>query len=208
MHRTNPRHGSARSQPLGDLAEILPGLAVARKTTEGGVETPFIGVGDLDGVGNVSSATALERALLAPGRSTDGYRVQPGDILVTARGTQLKVALVDPDTAGAVLSANLLCVRPRPDQLLPGALAAWLVTPAGQAALTGRYHSTTGLLALTAAVVRGLPVPVPPLATQIRVADLFDATRTGYVAARRAAEARHALGIAVVASLFTSEDSP
>lgn len=208
MHRLIARHQPHSHYPLGDLAEVFPGLSVARKKVVDGIDTPFIGVGDLDGAGNVAEADALERAPLPAGRSTDGYRVRAGDVLLTSRGTQLKVALVDEATEGAVLSANLLCIRLGPDRLLPRALAAWLLTPEGLGALTGRYHSTTGLLALTTPVVRGLPVPVPALATQARAAALFDATRTGYVAARRAADARQALGLAAITRLFTSEDRP
>jgi hypothetical protein len=192
--------------PLDELAEVFPGLSVARKVSDDGADTPIIGVGDLDGVGNVAATVDLERATLPVGRSTDGYRVRAGDVLLTARGTLLKVGLVDEATDGAVLSANLLCIRARSDRLLPGALAAWLITPTGQAALTGRYHSTAGMLALTTPVVKGLPVPVPPLATQVRAAALLDATRIGYVAARRAADSRQALGLAALARLFTLED--
>ncbi|MCB9778544.1 MAG: hypothetical protein H6742_08290 [Alphaproteobacteria bacterium] len=208
MNRPEARRQRHPHHPLGDLAEVFPGLSVARKKSDDGVDTPIIGVGDLDGAGNVAAAADLERAPLPLGRATDGYRVRPGDVLLTARGTQLKVGLVDEVTDGAVLSANLLCIRLRPDRLLPGALAAWLITTRGQAALTGRYHSTTGLLALTTPVMRGLPVPLPPRATQERAAALFDATRIGYVAAQRAADARQALGLAVITSLFTSEDRP
>lgn len=206
MNRRNTGRRRHAHRPLGELAEVFPGLSIARKKTKGGIDTPIIGVGDLDGVGNVAAADALERAQLSAGRTTDGYRVRAGDVLLTARGTQLKVALVDTTTEGAVLSANLLCVRPRPGPLLPGTLAAWLLTGEGQAALTGRYHSTTGLLALTASVIRGLPVPVPPPELQTRAAALFDATRIGYVAARRAADARQALGLAAIASTFAFKD--
>lgn len=191
--------------PLSDLAVISAGLAVARKTGDEGVETPVIGVVDLDGFGNVASSSSLERLRLLHSRNLDGYRVRAGDVLITARGTQLKVALVDDATAGAVLSANLLSIRPRVDRLLPGSLAAWLQTPRGHAALTERFHSTTGLLALTTPVVRALPVPVPPLAVQEQAAALFDATRAGYIAARRAADARRALGLAALSTLFSQD---
>jgi type I restriction enzyme M protein len=208
MHKPTARRHRHPHAPLGDLAEVFPGLAVARKKTDDGIDTPIIGVSDLDGAGSVAGVEDLERAPLPLGRSTDGYRVRVGDVLITARGTQLKVAVVDAATEGAVLSANLLCIRPREDRLLPGALAAWLLTAEGHAALTGRYHSTTGLLALTTTVVRRLPVPVPPLAVQSRASALFDATRTGYIAAMRAADARQALGLAAITSIFTSEDRP
>jgi type I restriction enzyme M protein len=200
-----PRHSVHH---LDDVAEVFAGLAVARKTAEGGIEAAIIGVADLDGTGGVAALPDLERILLQPGRYLDSYRVRAGDILLTARGTQLKVALVDAATEGAIVSANLLCIRPRPDRIRPGALAAWLLTAAGQGALTGRFHSTTGLLALTTPVVRGLPIPVPPLDVQALVAALFDATRSGYIAARRAADARRALGLAAITTLFSSEDTP
>ena len=191
--------------PLSDLAEVFAGLAVGRKTTDEGELTPVIGVADLDGFGSVAGRAALEQQRLVPGRAIDGYRARTGDVLLTARGTQLKVAVVDEATDGAIVSANLLCIRPRPERLVPGALAAWLQTAPGHAALTDRFHSTTGLLALTTPVVRALPVPVPAMAVQAQAAALFDATRTGYSAARRAADARRALGLAAISTLFSQD---
>lgn len=198
-------HNPRSPHPLSDLAEVFAGLAVGRKTADEGVLTPVIGVADLDGFGNVDACSALEHQRLVPGRYLDSYRIRAGDVLLTARGTQLKVALVDASTDGAVVSANLLCIRPRPERLLPGALAAWLQTPPGHAALTDRFHSTTGLLALTTPVVRALPVPVPSEAVQAQAAALFDATRVGYIAARRAADARRALGLAAISTLFSQD---
>jgi len=190
------------THPLGDLATIYAGLATTRHLSDHAPELAIISVADLDGYGGVSPSDALERLRLEPGPSLQGYRAQVGDVLLTGRGTLLKAALVGPETAGAVVSGNLIGIRVDPARMLPGALIAWLCTSGGQAALTARVQATSGLIALTTALVRALPVPVPSLEVQSRAAALFEATRVSYTLAVRAADARRKLGLAAVAPLF------
>lgn len=188
--------------PLGEVATVFAGLSTTRRTADRAPELPIISVADLDGTGGVAPAEALDRLPLEPGPSLENYRARAGDILLTGRGTLLKAGLVGPETAGAVVSGNLIGIRVDPAHLLPGALVAWLCCSGGQAALTTRIQATSGLIALTTALVRSLPVPVPSQDKQARAAALFEATRQSHTQALRAADARMRLGLAAVAPLF------
>jgi hypothetical protein len=204
MH--HPLHPNVRTVPLGEVASIFTGLTVSRRTSDelNAPKEHVVGVADLDGQGGVAPRQALEAVPLGGGRGFDKYRIQDGDVLLTARGTALKVAVVGPETAGALASSNLLVVRPDPSRLHPGALAAWLLGPRGEAELRGRTRSSALLLSLTPGELADVRVPVPSLEVQRQAAALIGASRAGYHSAMRAAEARRALGIAAAAALLNS----
>src|SRR5262249_14367176 len=107
-------------KPLSEVATIFPGLSILQHHRQGpgGQSVPVINVGDLEAGRGVDQ---LPNLVLRIGPKVDRYRVAKGDVLVTARGTQLKVASVGREAVGAIASSNLIVVRPGPD-LLPGVL--------------------------------------------------------------------------------------
>jgi hypothetical protein len=179
---------------LADVATVFSGLALLRRHTGGKGARPaaVINISDVqaDGVAPLADLPALAVQL---GPATDRYRVQEGDVLVTGRGTQLKVALVRPDSAGAIASSNLIIVRPGPE-LLAGALLAFLQSPLVQARLLSGTRSSAGSIALTATDLGRLVIPVPPLQEQRRIVELLDAVDTNYRTALQAAETRRRVG--------------
>lgn len=189
--------------PLREVADVYVGLVTSRRldpTFEVPL-IPIIGVRDLNGDGGVAPCDLLESLPLTPGRGVDSYRVHPGEVLVTSRGTQLKVGLVSYASEGAVLTNNLLGLRPR-EGLLSEVLLAWLLGSQGQSALMGLAQSGTGLLSLPAAAIAAMPVPVPPMDVQRQIAELVTATQAYHAAAIAAAEAHRRLSQAVVSDLF------
>jgi hypothetical protein len=193
---------------LSEIATLYPGLSLLRRRARGaGVRlVPVISVGDLEAEG-VAPADRLTRAPLQTGPATERYRVQEGDVLVTARGTLLKVALVGPESAGALASSNLIVVRAGPD-VLPAVLLAFLRNPRTQGELLSGSRSSSGALALTANDLGGLLVPVPPLAEQRRVAELLEAVEANYRAGRRAAEVRRQVGYELANKLLLEGAEP
>lgn len=156
---------------LGDVAHIYPGLALGRRTASqhGGYRLPALSVKDIVG-DRLVAAEAGSLSFDHPGE-VDRYLAREGDVLVSARGTRLKVAVVPPALDGAVVTATLVGIR-HGERVLPELLATFLRSPHGHRALLARARSSTRQLALTASDVATVEVPVPPMAEQRRIAEL------------------------------------
>ena len=142
-------------------------------------------------VGAIQSTPRRERAL-----------VRAGDVLVTARGTQLRSAVVTNATEGAIASANLLIVRLR-DLLLPEVLVAYLDTPAGGAALVARATaSAVGTFVVTPRALGSLEIAVPPMGVQVQLAAFVRSVRESLAATERLVELRKELVHGVVQQVF------
>lgn len=193
---------------LGELGRVGTGLTLTRipqRSVGAPREFRVLQVKDVAEHGGVSALDGLQEMTLPDAMAR--YAAAVGDVLVTARGSQLKVGVVGAETAGALVTGNLLHVRLRPERLRPEVLLAYLQSPSGQGALVGRVRSTHMLIALTVGDLAALHVPVPPLAVQDRIAALWSATQQVYQAGLRAAELRLALGRAATSSLLNPSPS-
>jgi hypothetical protein len=170
---------------LGLVARVYTGLALSGRSIagRGGYTYPSVSLKDLTN-GRVVPHELTTIRVEHPTK-VERYMTQPGDVLVSARGTQPKVAIVPPDAAGAVLTSTLIGIRPRPD-LLPEVLIAFFCSPNGQNALMSRARSGTRQIALSAADVAKIEVPVPPMGIQRRVAELMQAAQRYSAAAEEA----------------------
>ena len=193
-------------RPLAEVAEIFTGLASARRAAHAEDESTtvaLVNVRDLDD-GRVASLEQLETRPVPRDYSADRYRIREGDVLVTCRGTQLKVARVTGNAHGAVMSSNLIGIRTGPDLLSP-VLFAFLRSRRGEAALLARSRSSTLSLALSPKSVGQIEVPVPPIEVQQQIAELVSAAEENYVAALGAAEQRRTVAHEVANNLLTGE---
>ena len=189
-------------RPLSTVTQrIFLGLADARQRG-GGDECalPLLNVRDLRD-GHVPPADTLANRTVPAGADVERYMVRADDIVITCRGTQLKVASITSASEGALISANLIAIRVGAE-LLPAVLLAFLQSPAGQQALLQRGESSTSSISLTPKAVGQVPIPVPPLAVQKQIAILIDSAEQNYVAAIRAAEQRRAVAHAVAVNLL------
>lgn len=187
---------------LADFSSIFSGLVTSRldEDLRRHPPVPHITLTDLDPNGGVPALSNLSKLnIYLPGQR---WQSRPGDVLLAARGTQFRVAIVEDQSAGAIIGANLIAVRLGPE-LLPEVLAVWLTSPAGRAEVLRLGASSNRLLSLTVAAVAALEVPVPPLAHQAQIAALYHATRAAYRADLAAAERRHALGKAAAVALLS-----
>jgi len=122
-------------------------------------------------------------------RRTERHLLQPYDVLVTARSTVVKAALVPPALTPAVANSTLSVVRPREPEL--GVFLWWFFTSRyGRAQLQARMVGSTVML-LRAGALTDVEVPVPDRAALHQIANLVEASERAYEAAIRAAEIRH-----------------
>jgi hypothetical protein len=191
---------------LESVAErIFVGLADARQPIDesSARSIPLLNVRDLRD-GHAPAAEALEKRVVAADADVERYMVRTDDVVITCRGTQLKVAWITPPTAGVLISANLIGIRAGAE-MLPPVLLAFLQSEAGQRTLLQRGRSSTSSLSLTPKSVGRLSIPLPPLAVQSQIAELIQAAEQNHIAAIRAAEQRRAVALAVALELLRGE---
>lgn len=175
---------------LGDLASISPGLSTSGAgagAREGNWVVQEVSLKDiqedrivLDGLHSISIEfkTATEKHLL-----------RPFDVLLTARSTTVKAAIVPPSLTRAVANSTLTVVRPRDPDLTP--YLWWFFTSRfGRARIEGRMVGSTVML-LRAGALQDIEVPIPPLADVRRLAELIETSEEAYRAAVTSARIRH-----------------
>ena len=180
---------------LGDIAKIYVGIPTKTSDLhEAGRSGNVLTVRSL--TGNGIDPDELVRAIF-DGRDLERYRVAAGDVLISARSTSLKTAVVPSELAGKVINATLVGVRCLPD-LEPRLLVAWLNHPEGQAELANISQSATTQMNITVAGLTEIEVPVPRVEVQRQMVQVLEAADEAYTAAVRAAEARLRLAREIV----------
>jgi restriction endonuclease S subunit len=107
-------------------------------------------------------------------RKPERFCVEPGDVLITCRGTQFKVAVVPEKISQGLITANLIAIRPKPDQVSSLYLAAYLRSKDGERELLARRTSQTAQIVLNLTNVEELRIPLPPLAVQEKIAHAIE----------------------------------
>lgn len=178
---------------LGEIAEVSAGIGIPRAddARPDGPRLPVIGVRDLQD-GAVTAIGGLETAIFPDPVRAQAYAVQAEDVLVTGRGTVLKVGLVGDETAGAIASSNLILVRPG-REVLGGVLFAILSSAVFRPRIEVLRRGATTLLSLSPRDLALLEIGLPGHEEQQRIAALVRDTQAAYRAAIEAAELRRAL---------------
>lgn len=180
--------------PVVELKEVVTDVFVGlslHHAHQGSDQVRIVSVGDLHD-GTVPPSDALPTREL-DALSIDGrYRLRDGDLLLTSRGSQLKVALVRESSAGAIASSTLLVVRPGMRLLAPVLFAA-LSSDEGRARLSARAKRSSSTLALTVRDVAEVPVPIPPVDVQTIISRLIEVGEQQFRVSLRLATAQRLL---------------
>jgi len=112
-------------------------------------------------------------------RDFERFEVRPDDVVITCRGTQLKVALVPRELKRAIITANLIAIRLN-ERLSPVFLAAYLKTKEGQRALLANAKSSTMQLVLNVSDIERVEIPLLPLNLQEKIVNLINSSETQY----------------------------
>ena len=111
----------------------------------------------------------------AKARTLQQNQARPGDITFTQRGTIGQVALIPPTARHDryVLSQSQMKLTPDLSRIDPRFLVHYFRSPS---ALSFLAHNTlaTGVPHINLTILRRVPVPLPPLSEQRRIADILD----------------------------------
>lgn len=178
-----------RLTPLSQLATVAQGLVTSGQgagARPGDWEVQEVSLRNVEG--DRIDLTSLSTIAIAFNRRTEKHLLRPYDVLVTARSTVVKAALVPPALTPAVANSTLAVVRPREPEM--GMFLWWFFTSRyGRAQLQARMVGSTIML-LRAGALGDIDVPLPERRALHRLAELIETSEQAYAAAIRAAEIR------------------
>lgn len=176
--------------PLDEIAAVFVGLArqgrVAR-AQKYGLRMSLIGMKAIHQTG--LNWEAIETVSLMPDIDPAFYQIAADDLLITCRGTDVRLALAPEKAAGMLVDSNIIVVRCGP-QFLPAVLHAYFRHPAGRNVLEKASQSTTKQKNLTVRALKKIRLPAPPLSRQHQLAKLLATAERQHELALAAAEKR------------------
>lgn len=187
------------------LLRVFLGTKSRARAEPGAPAHGLIGIHSLQD-GRVRSLN-LERIPEDTAAALRRFAVETGDVLITAKGSVLKAALIGEAEAGLLASANLLVLRPDPARIAPELLYACVVSPPFQAR-AWEISTGAGLLSLSAKALGTLEIPLPAREAQAPLTALIAAAEAGYHAAIEAAQARRQLAHALVMQALREGGEP
>lgn len=147
------------------LGTIYRGLNITSKTGEESEDGEYklIKLSDvqdgevlMDGLKSVTMKTNFKPSL---------YQVQEGDVIISSRGNNIKVAVIQSHEGTVLLSQNFIGIRPKNNSVNPYFLQAYLESPIGQYQLSSLMGGST-VPVLNQKLLGALEILVPSLKVQ------------------------------------------
>ncbi|TWT80648.1 putative type I restriction enzymeP M protein [Planctomycetes bacterium CA13] len=152
----------------------LPRKQVEELARERGVDqrldamVPYVRIGDVSKGVAASGSSFVDPAHAE--QLKPEWKLRSGDLLLSKSGTIGKAGIVRNGAVGAIASSGFFVLRPNAGQLDPHFLLAYLQSAEANAWFDDHARGSAARH-LAIGVVRTLPVPVPPLQIQQRVAE-------------------------------------
>ena len=160
-----------------------------------GNEVPFINIRDVSG-GLIHSET-VETVKIKETAALEKSRLEPKDIILTAKGSAFKAAVASKDTKGYIISANLIAFTLN-DEILPELVVAFLNSPTGQ----NELHARSAGIAQKALNIRSvleIKIPVPNINQQRKIADYLSSHQEYLMFTKKEAELREKIKNKIIA---------
>lgn len=198
--------GAQRIVSLKDAVDaIFVGIPTHRLTeiaSSDAVTGRIINIRDIQGDELPEDPRELSTIAVPRGTDWEKFRVQAGDVLITARSS-VKVAPVREDYSGALAAANLIVVRPGETVAAPLVLA-FLRHPETKQQLE-RLSTGTTVTSINVKAVSSLRIKIPTPEQQMKLASLSEASERSLRATMRAAEIRRRLAQQVLIKQLGAE---
>ncbi|MFH2063890.1 MAG: N-6 DNA methylase [Pseudomonadota bacterium] len=128
---------------------------------------PYVRIKDVERGQATKGSSWLSRN--AAGLIDVRWKLKAGDVLLSKSGTIGKAGIVRNGAVGAIAAGGLFVLRPAPDRLDPHFLLAYLVSGEARSWLEDKGRGAT-IRHLSRRAIDELPIPVPPIQMQHRVA--------------------------------------
>lgn len=184
---------------LSDVAVIFLGVNLSRAPRLGpgaGRRVAILQVRDVND-GLLARREDLHEVDFDDDPKHDRTFLRSGDVIVTARGTLLRCAIVSETHADVLPTSNLIVVRPRAELIMPELVLAALRHPRTQKALSSEVAGVSVPTLRVPSIAR-VRVFLPALDEQRDLARLIALGETQYESALLAARLRRELASAVV----------
>jgi hypothetical protein len=178
---------------LGDVADVWVGMATVRKEGGDALDFPVVQVGDIDDrTGVVRPLADLNRASLSSKAGVDRYLVQSGDVVVSCKGTLLKIGLIEDQTVGALATSNLVVVRSK-GRVSVKTLYLVLQSEGAKRILRGRQKAGSTIASLSYRDIQTFQFRLPSKECQVQIAAVLDANREYVELTQKAMKTREEL---------------
>jgi len=159
---------------LGDLADIITGPFGSQLHASDYVEQGIPSIMPQDIGDRIVIHDRIAHITEQDAERLKKYRVEIGDIVYSRRGNIERCALISENDAGALCGTG--CLRIRPDKMLVNAvfLSFYLSTPHIRKWIVDNATGAT-MLNLNSAILKKLPVELPDLKEQYRIANELQA---------------------------------
>ena len=165
-----------KEQVIGDIAEVQYGLTINAKRRAIEKQSPYLRVANVQRF-HIDLSEVKD---VGVDSKDDGCILQRNDILVVEGHADIaelgRASIWEAQLPLCLHQNHLIRIRCRPG-VDPYYVLEYVNSPAGRAYVRGRGKSTSGLNTLNSTVVREMPIPIPPLATQKSIAEELKAAR-------------------------------
>lgn len=110
------------------------------------------------------------------------YQVREGDVIISSRGNNIKVAVIPPHEGTVLLSQNFIGLRPKNSRVNPHFLQAYLESPIGQYQLSSLMEGST-VQVLNQKLLGALEILLPSIEVQEAAAVQYKEAKEHYEAA-------------------------
>ena len=182
---------SSRPSKLSDVADIFLGFNPSRKANEdrsGSFRAQLVQVKDVVDQ-RLPITSELGEIHLPASTNFNRQLLQPGDVIISVRGTLLKCAVVENSAKPLVASANFVIARTKTDILKPRVLWAYLCSENVQNYMQGRSTGTVQP-SINISEIKDLEILLPAPEIQSKIDQMLIASEQQYEHSRLASELR------------------
>jgi restriction endonuclease S subunit len=163
---------------------------------EEGTQVPFINIRDIvDGrviADTVSTISVKETPALSK------TRIEPQDVIITVKGSAFKAGIASDKEKDAIISANLIAFKLRPE-ILPELVVAYLNSPKGQQELHARSAGIAQKF-LSEKTLLDIAIPIPSMEKQKQLAQYLQLSKEYDMLAERERDLRKQINNIIVQS--------
>lgn len=188
--------------PLGSLCEVTagPSGSLLDSLHDGPDGVPVISPPDLTAHHTVDTRR-LRRVPWDETKRLSRFSLREGDILIVRQGALGRLALIEAEHATWFYGSSCLRIRPQRERLLPEYLVSYLSYPPVQRVMLSQSIPGT-VPSLNSAMLKELPVTVPPLDRQHAVVEALADVDTRIRIQRQMADRLEALRPAIFGELI------